>query len=394
MKYDFDKLIDRRNTRSVKWDYRGEKFGRSDVLPMWVADMDFPSPPGTAEAIAKRAEHGVFGYMGISEELTGAIIGWMEKRNGWRPEEGWVVHSPGVVTSILTAILAYTETGDGILIQTPVYRPFYSSISDNGRKIVASPLINNNGRYEMDFDDLERKLASGVRMMILCSPHNPVGRVWTAEELKNLAGLCVRHNCIVVSDEIHSDLIYRGYKHTPFAVVRDDILPNTVTCISPTKTFNLAGLSESMAIIPDPGLRRKFQGTMHRTGAGMLNIFGLEAARAAYLYGEPWLEELLSYLEGNAETLAGFVRERLPSIRMEKPEGTYLAWLDCRELMDKVGNLKSFFVSKAGVGMNEGVEFGREGEGFQRLNFACPRAMLEDGLQRMENAIKGMGSDV
>lgn len=387
MKYDFDKVIDRQNTRSVKWDYRGEKFGRSDILPMWVADMDFPSPPEVAGAIVKRAEHGVFGYTGVSGQLTDAITGWMRRRNGWTPEGSWIVHSPGVVTSIITAILAYTDVGDSILIQTPVYRPFYSSISDNDRKIVKSPLVSSNGRYGMDFDDLEKKLA-GVRMMILCSPHNPVGRVWTPQELNDLAELCEKHNVIVVSDEIHSDLVYKGYSHMPFAIVHDYILQNSVTCISPTKTFNVAGLSESTAIIPNPELRRKFQKTLRKTGAEMLNIFGLEAARAAYEHGEPWLEELLSYLEGNIDLLTGFIGAELPSIRVERPEGTYLAWLDCRELMEKTGSLKDFFISKAGIGMNDGTEFGQEGAGFQRLNFACPRAMLEEGLHRMEHAIK------
>lgn len=390
MKTVFDDIIDRNDTCSVKWDYNGERFGRKDILPMWVADMDFPSPPEVADAIVKRAAHGVFGYTGASEQLYGAITDWMKKRNNWAIEKTWTVHTPGVVTSIITAILTFTAPGDRILIQTPVYYPFFSSILDNDRQLVMNPLINNHGHYEIDFEDLEKKLKGGVKMFILCSPHNPVGRVWTAEELKRIAGLCIENGVLMVSDEIHSDLVYNEYKHVPIASLDVGILHNSITCISPTKTFNLAGLSQSTAIIPDAGLRRKFQKTLKMTGAGMLNIFGLEAAEAAYRYGEPWLEELMAYLSGNLDLLTGYFAEKIPTIKVARPEGTYLAWLDCKELSSKVGNLKKFFIWKAGVGLNEGEQFGEDGTGFHRINFACPRSVLLEGLQRIESAVKGL----
>lgn len=387
MKDVFDEIIDRKNTCSVKWDYCKDKFGREDVLPMWVADMDFPSPIEITEAIKKRAEHCIFGYTGVSEQLTGAMIRWMKRRNNWTIRKDWTIHTPGVVTSINIAILAYTDIGDKILIQTPVYYPFYSSITDNDRQLVVNPLKNHHGYYEIDFDDLEKKFGSGVKMMILCSPHNPVGRVWKIEELNRIAELCIKYNVLVISDEIHSDLIYEGYRHIPIAAVSDGILLNSVTCISPTKTFNLAGLAESSAIIPNVDLRNKFQKTLKKTGAGMLNIFGLEAAEAAYTHGEQWLEELIAYLTVNLETLIDYFNENIPSIKVVKPEGTYLAWLDCRELSEKTGGLREFFVHKAGVGLNDGIMFGKDGAGFQRMNFACPRALLLEGLQRIESAV-------
>ena len=387
MRNRFDSIIERRNTCSLKWDYCQERFGKKDILPMWVADMDFPSPKEITEAMKRRAEHRMFGYMGIKQELNHAIINWLEKRNHWTVEMDWLVHTPGVVTSINIAILAFTDVGDKVLVQTPVYYPFYSSIKDNDRHLVENPLIDNDGYYTMDFDDLEKKFADGVKMMVFCSPHNPVGRVWTDEELDQVAKLCNKYNVLLVSDEIHADLVYKDYKHIPMATVSRDILQASITCISPTKTFNIAGLAHSAVIIPNPELRQKFQKTLNRTGAGMLNIFGMEAAEAAYSYGEKWLDELMDYLTGNLEMLDQYVREEIPSIKFVKPEATYLAWLDCRGFADKVGNLKEFFVHKAGVGMNDGVTFGKDGAGFQRINFACPREVLLEGLGKIKDAI-------
>lgn len=383
----FDEIIERRNTDSLKWDYCRQRFGRADILPMWVADMDFKSPAPIAEAIIRRAEHGVFGYTEASEKLSDALAGWLKRRHNWVIDNGWIVHSPGVVTSVNTAILAFTNPGDRVLMQTPIYYPFYSSIKDNERELVVNPLRNNNGYYEMDFADLEKKLADDVRIMILCSPHNPIGRVWKLHELEELLRLCRKYDVILVSDEIHSDLVFKGHKHIPAASLSEEALKNCVTLISPTKTFNIAGLSVSVALIPDTGLKRKFRSTLNKNGAGMLNIFGLEAAIAAYTYCEEWLDELLVYLEGNLDMLVKYFQNNIPQIKVIRPEATYLAWLDCNELPVPAEKLKEFFVNEAGVGLNDGVTFGKEGHGFQRLNFACQRTVLEDGLERIRNAV-------
>ena len=385
----FDTMIDRRNTNSVKWDYCRERFGKEDILPMWVADMDFPSPPEVVAAIKQRADHPVFGYTEVSGGFNEALVQWL-KRWGWEISTDWLVHTPGVVTSINIAILAYTQPDDKVLIQSPVYYPFYSSVTGNDRQLVINPLKSQGESYIIDFDDLENKLRQGVKMMILCSPHNPVGRVWQKAELTKIAELCVKYRVLLLSDEIHADLIYQGNTHIPIVSISEELALNSVTCISPTKTFNLAGLAESTVIVPNPELRGQFQQTLRKTGAGMLNIFGLAAAEAAYTHGGPWLKELMDYLSTNLETLLDYFSANIPRIKVIKPEGTYLAWLDCRQLGIESGKLKSFFVHQAGVGLNDGTIFGTDGAGFQRINFACPRSLLIEGLQRIENAVKNI----
>ncbi|HPD01618.1 MAG TPA: PatB family C-S lyase, partial [Acetivibrio sp.] len=365
----FDEIIDRKNTDSLKWDYCKQRFGRDDILPMWVADMDFKSPSAITKAIIRRAQRGVFGYTEVSKELTAALTGWMKKRHGWQIDDRWIEYSPSVVTSVNTAILAYTNPGDKVLLQTPIYYPFYSSIKDNERELVTNPLRNNNGYYEIDFEDLEKKLADNVRLMIFCSPHNPIGRVWKIHELKEVLRLCKKYNVIIVSDEIHSDLVFKGHKHIPVASLEEKGFEKCITLVSPTKTFNIAGLSVSAAIIPDSELRRKYRSTINKTGAGLLNIFGLEALRAAYSHGEEWLEELLVYLEGNLNILEEYFQNNIPQIKVIRPEATYLAWLDCNKLPVPGEKLKDFFVNEAHVGLNDGFIFGEEGYGFQRLNF-------------------------
>lgn len=384
----FDTIINRKNTWSLKWDYCREKFGKADILPMWVADMDFPSPVEIAAAIKQRADHPVFGYCGISDLYNDAVAQWLKRRSGWVIGKEWLVHTPSVVTSINIAILAYTNVGDKVLIQSPVYCPFYSSVTNNERQLVINPLKLQGESYVIDFNVLETMLGQGVKMMILCSPHNPVGRVWKQEELIQIAALCAKYHVLMVSDEIHSDLIYQDNRHLPIAFISEEISQNSVTCISPTKTFNLAGLAESMAIIPNLNLRGKFQQMLTKTGAGMLNIFGLVAAEAAYTHGEPWLEELLDYLSLNRQTLMGYFNANIPQIKVINPEGTYLAWLDCRRLGMETGELREFFVQQAGVGLVDGSMFGTDGAGFQRINFACPRSLLTEGLQRIEDAVK------
>ena len=387
MSTDFNKIIERNNTSSLKWDFTLERFGRKDILPMWVADMDFPSPPQVIEAIRNRADHGLFGYTKVSETYNSEVLKWMESRNKWLVKEEWLVHTPGVVTSINSAVLAFTEEGDKILVQTPVYYPFFSSITENSRQLITNPLTLKDDYYNIDFDDLEIKLKNNVKMMIFCSPHNPGGRVWNKEELSNVAKLCNKYNVLLVSDEIHSDLVYKGNIHLPIATLDDETLQNTITCISPTKTFNIAGLATSITIIPNKLLRNKFQKTLNRTGADMLNIFGMVAAEAAYKDGGEWLEDLLVYLQGNLDLLTQFISEKIDTIKLIKPEATYLAWLDCRKLPIATGGLKEFFVKEAAVGLNDGITFGENGLGFQRINFACPRSILLEGLKRIENAV-------
>lgn len=384
----FDEIVDRKNTDSLKWDCCKQRFGREDILPMWVADMDFKSPSVITEAIIRRAEHGVFGYTEVSEELTAALTGWMKKRHGWQIDDRWLVFSPSVVTSVNTAILAYTNPGDKVLLQTPIYYPFYSSIKDNERQLVTNSLRNNNGYFEIDFEDLERKLADNVKIMIFCSPHNPIGKVWKIHELKEVLRLCKKYNVILVSDEIHSDLVFSGHKHIPVSSLAEKDFDKCITLVSPTKTFNIAGLSVSAAIIPDTELRRKFRSFINKSGTGLLNIFGLEAAKAAYTNGEEWLEELLVYLEGNLNVLEEYFKKNIPQIKVIRPEATYLVWLDCKELPVPAEKLKDFFVNQAGVGLNDGLIFGQEGYGFQRLNFACPKALLSEGLERIKNAVQ------
>ncbi len=383
----FDEVIERKNTDSLKWDYCRQRFGRADILPMWVADMDFKSPAPIAQAIMSRAEHGVFGYTEVSDRVSDILSGWMKRRHNWLIDKQWVVYSPGVVTSVNTAILAFTEPGDKVLMQTPIYYPFYSSISKNNRELVLNPLINNNGTYEMDFSDLEKKLADNVKIFIFCSPHNPIGRVWRLNELKEVLRLCKKYNVMLISDEIHSDLVFKGHKHIPIASLSEDDYNNCITLISPTKTFNIAGLSVSAAIINDTRLKSSFISTLNKNGAGMLNIFGLEAAVAAYSHCEAWLEELLVYLEQNLDIMVEYFEKNIPSIKVIRPEATYLAWLDCKGLPVAAEKLNAFFTYEAGVGLNDGITFGKEGNGFQRINFACPRSLLLEGLDRIRTAV-------
>lgn len=387
MDHIFDEFIDRKNTDSLKWDFCKQRFGKENILPMWVADMDFKSPSPITEAIIRRAEHGVFGYTEVSEKLVAALTAWIKKRHNWQIDNKWIVYSPGVVTSVNTAILAYTKPGDKVLMQTPIYYPFYSSIKDNRRELVVNSLKNNDGYYEIDFADLEQKLADNVRIMIFCSPHNPIGRVWKLQELEEVLRICRKYDVMLVSDEIHSDLVFKGHKHIPISSLAEEYYNKCITLVSPTKTFNIAGLSVSAAIIPDINLRREFRNTLNKNGAGMLNIFGLAAAEAAYTDCEKWLDELLEYLENNLDILVEYFQNHIPQIKVIRPEATYLAWLDCNNLQVPVGKLKDFFINEAGIGLNDGVAFGEEGYGFQRINFACPRKTLLNGLEKIRSAV-------
>ena len=388
MVYDFGKVIERRNTHSVKWDNLDKSFGADDVLPMWVADMDFPCPQPILDSIEKRNKHGIFGYTTRPESLHESIINWMKKRHGWDIKKEWLVYSPGVVTSLNLAVMSFTQPGDSVIIQSPVYPPFFSVIKNNDRTIALNPLIEESGHYFINFESLEKEMAAGSKMMILCSPHNPVGRVWTKSELNKLAQLCEKYGLLMVSDEIHSDLILPGNKHIPIATVSEYMKQNSITCIAPSKTFNIPGLTTSVAIIPNPKLRVEFLKTINRISIGMSNIFGIVATEAAYTYGEPWLEELIKYLAGNVNYLLEYFNTNIPEMKVTKPQGTYLVWLDCRALNMDGKSLHRFMIEQGKIGLNNGLDFGPGGEGFLRINVACPRATLEEGLKRINKAVE------
>ncbi|HET7629654.1 MAG TPA: PatB family C-S lyase [Bacillales bacterium] len=390
MSYSFDEVIDRRGTNSIKWEYNKEIFGSDDVLPLWVADMDFACPPAVSEAIAARAKHPIYGYPGKPKAMHRAVTGWLDRRFGVKVRPQLVSTVPGVVTGIHLAIDAFTKPGDHIIVQPPVYPPFFSAVKNRGRHVVENPLKEQDGRYEMDFEDLMNKIDARTRMIILCSPHNPVGRVWTAEELHKLAAICIKHDIFVVSDEIHSDLVYEKGAHTPFYSLSEEAAAQSLTFISPSKTFNLAGLFSSIAIAGDERIHREFTNAAAKSGFFHINLFGIEAMTAAYREGEAWLEALLKYLDKNAEFVHSFLQDRVPGVKMEKPEGTYLGWMDFRQFGMSDPDLKKWLVEKAKVGLNAGDPFGKAGKGFQRINFACPRSILEDAMERIEKARNGV----
>jgi cystathionine beta-lyase len=387
MAYDFDTILSRRGTGSMKWDELDSRFGADNILPLWVADMDFAVAPGIAAAVQAKARLPVYGYHTKEDSFFQAAIAWQRRRHGWELERRWLINTPGVVTSLGAAVLALTDPGDRIVIQPPVYPPFFTCVTKNGRQLVENPLQATDGYYRMNLDELEGQLKTGVKMLILCSPHNPAGRVWTRAELQSLGNLCLRYGVTVLADEIHSDLILAGHCHIPAATLSPEIAANTVTFLSPSKTFNIAGTYTSLVALPDPVKHAKYRAVTEALDISAGNMFGLAAAEAAYLTGEDWLDELLPYLEANADFLVGYVKKHMPGVKVRKPEGTYLAWLDFRELFANHAELKSFLVDKAKVGLNDGLAFGEPGRGFARLNFACPRAVLAEGLDRIAAAL-------
>lgn len=388
--YNFDKVIERRGTASVKWDQVETMFGQADILPMWVADMDFEAPPAAIEAMKERAAHGIFGYTYRSPSYLEAVASWQERKHQWSFDQSWIVGCPGVVTALSILVELLTEPGDNVMIQVPVYHPFYRIISSHGRNIVANQLVlTESGRYELDLAEMERQIIEDkVKILILCHPHNPVGRVWTKEELTEIGNLCVKHGVFVLSDEIHGDIVYKGHKHIPFASLSDAIAKQTVACIAPSKTFNIAGLHSSLAIIADPELRERFNFRLQTFAISMENCFAQVAVEACYRQGEQWLEELLAYLQQNIDVMEQFVANQLPGVKMYRPEGTYLAWFDCREISADPEVLKDLMFNKARVAFNEGSMFGAEGAGFLRVNFGTPRSLLLEGLERFEKALK------
>ncbi len=391
MKYDFDKVIERDNTNSVKWNFREKLFGSADVLPMWVADMDFRAPQPVIDALVQRASHGIYGYSEGAEEYYEALEGWMRQRHGWEIEREWVVFTPGIVPALNWLLAAITRPGDKVALQSPVYPPFFGAISNNGCETADNPLKFEDGEYRMDFADLEVKLAGGVKALLLCSPHNPVGRVWQEEEIRRLGELCLRYGVTVISDEIHSDLVYPGYNHRVFASLSPELARNCVVCTAPSKTFNLAGLQVSNLIIPNPELRKALKGVLARSSVRHPNSFGIVAMQAAYRHGAEWLDQLMLYLHGNLDFLTAFLAEKIPEVKLARPEGTYLAWLDFRQLGMNSSELQSFLIKQAKLALNDGAAFGPGGEGFARMNIACPRSILAEGLQRLERAVRELG---
>lgn len=387
MKYSFDKLIDRRNTGAIKLDDRMKYFQKEDVIPMWIADMDFATPPFVIEALRQRLEHPVLGYTLREEGFYNSVVYWLANRYNWNVDRQWIVYCPGVVPAISISILAFTQPGDKIIIQPPVYPPFFWCIENNRREIVENPLVFNDGYYQMDFADLEKKASAGAKMLVLCSPHNPVGRVWKDDELKEMVRICKKYNLVIISDEIHADLVFQPARHYALQTIAGDY-EKIVTCIAPSKTFNLAGLSTSAVIIPDAKLRETFNRMIETIHVSVGNLFGFIALEAAYSKGEQWLDELLVYLKGNIDYVEEFILKEIPQIRFLKPEATYLFWLDCRPAGMTDKELTDLFVNKAGIGPSPGGIFGRQGEGFQRLNIAAPLSQVKKAMSQLAHAFK------
>ncbi|WP_017797453.1 MalY/PatB family protein [Oceanobacillus kimchii] len=387
----FEEVFDRKQTRSVKWDMVQEVFQSNDVLPMWVADMDFKAPEEVNQALIERAKHGIYGYTAIDSDVSSAVVNWLHRRHDWSIDPSWLSYSPGVVNSLHMAVQAFTEPGDNILIQTPVYTPFYNLIKELDREIVKNPLVYENQYYTIDFHDLEKKLADGVKAFILCSPHNPVGRVWKKEELQKMAELCLQYDVMIFSDEIHADLVFPGQKHIPIATLSEEVADNTITCMAPSKTFNLAGLDASYVITSNKENRQKLDKAFHRQGFhNMLNTMGNTAMEAAYRHGDSWLDELVQVLEQHAHYVRKMFEAHAPDLKVTHAEGTYLLWVDCSSLGLNKQELKKFMVEQARVGLNAGQDYGIEGDTFMRINIACPRATLEEGIKRIISAVQSM----
>ena len=384
---DFDKIIDRKHTNCIKYDFAKRRGMPEDVLPLWVADMDFKTSSYVEDALTNQVKHGIFGYSDVETPYFEIVRDWMKKHHDWDVREGWLIKTPGVVFALAMAVKAYTEPGDGILIQQPVYYPFSEVIADNGRKVVNNPLyLGEDNRYHIDFEDFEKKIVEEkIKLFFLCSPHNPVGRVWTKEELTRLGDICVKHHVIVVSDEIHHDFVFWG-KHVVFANLKKEFEDISITCTAPSKTFNLAGLCISHIFIPNQELRRSFCRQLDAAGTSQIGIMGLVASEAAYGKGETWYQAMLSYVAGNIAFIKEYVEKTLPGVRMIEHEGTYLVWLDFRGLGLSTQELEDLIVRRARLWLDDGEMFGESGRGFQRINAACPRSILEEALERIRKA--------
>lgn len=386
----FDEIVERKNTDCLKYDFAVRRGRPADVLPLWVADMDFKTSSYILDAITKRVEHGIFGYSESQGSYNQAVASWLKNHHGLEIQDEWIVKTPGVVFALAMAVKAFSKEGDYVLIQQPVYYPFTEVIRDNNRQIISSDLVlSEEGHYEIDFEDLETKIATyGVKLFLLCSPHNPVGRVWTKDELEKLAKICLKHQVVVVSDEIHEDFTFEGVKHTPLLTIDEQLKDIVVTCTSPAKTFNLAGLQISNILIPNKELRKKFYKAIDGAGYSQLNTLGLVACEAAYTYGEEWYLALKKYLQGNLEFVRQYLKENLPEIKLIEPEGTYLIWLDFRSLGLSDDELEDLIVNKAKLWLDSGAIFGNVGKGFQRINIATQQSVVREALDRIKAAIE------
>ncbi|MDE5722060.1 MAG: pyridoxal phosphate-dependent aminotransferase [Clostridia bacterium] len=391
MKYDFNKVYDRKNTNSLKYDFAAERGKPEDILPLWVADMDFKAPDEVITALNKKAEHGIFGYSEPDENYYSALHGWFLSRHGWNTQPHKFVITCGVVFSICSLIRILTKKDDAVIICQPVYYPFAQSVTDNGRKLVVSELKNDGGYYTIDFEDFERKIIENdVKAFILCNPHNPVGRVWTREELLRLGDICLKHGVFVISDEIHSDFVYGNYNHTVFSTVKKEFEKISAICTAPTKTFNLAGLHVANTYISDDEIHNKFVRELGGQGYSQPNIMGLVACQAAYAHGAKWLDGLKVYLQENIDFIRNYISENIPRLSFAPPQGTYLAWIDCRKLNLSDSELENFITDEAGLWLDDGYIFGKGGSGFERINFACPRSTLKAALERLKTAMRSL----
>jgi cysteine-S-conjugate beta-lyase len=384
---EFDQVILRKNTASVKWDSMKVVYGEADLLPMWVADMDFLPPKAVIHALQERLNHGVFGYTVVPESTALAIKDWLKNRHQWDIDTSWLLYNSGVVPSLGTIILALTEPGENVLLQSPVYTPFFTMIEKNNRNVVNCPLQLVDERFEIDFSAFEETLQNGVKLFLLCNPHNPGGRVWSSVELKKIAELCHKYNVIIVADEIHSDLVGSPYRHIPITSINPDYQDFVITCIAPSKTFNLAGLQASCMIIPNEALRETVKNIQEKQGFHTLNVFGIVGMEAAYRHGQHWLDELLVYVQKNLQLVKNFIEQELPTIKVMEPEGGYLIWLDCRETGLSDDELMNHLLLKGKLALEPGTKYGLGGEGFLRMNVGCPREMVQDGLERLKFAL-------
>lgn len=384
MKYDFDKIMPRRGTNSYKWDSTDDK----EVLPMWVADMDFPTAPCIINALKKRVEHGIFGYTRVPEEYYDAVISWFSRRHHWKPRREWFIYTSGVVPALSAVIKALTNVGDKVLTLTPVYNCFFSSIRNNGCELDSCALRYEDNTFSIDYEDLERRAADPkTTLMLLCNPHNPSGRVWTREELRRIGDICIRNNVVVVADEIHCELVHPGYTYTPFASVSEEFQKHSVTCVAPSKAFNIAGLQIANIIVENDKWRQRIDKAININEVCDVNPFGVIATIAAYNEGEEWLNQLLQYIHGNYLLFKDYCEEHLPQFPVAPLEGTYLAWMDCRSLGIPSEELEEELMKEAKLWLNAGSMYGKEGEGFMRWNLACPRQLVKEGLERFSQFV-------
>lgn len=392
MKYNFDEVIDRRNSDSTKWGNLEELYGNKDILPMWIADMDFRSAEEIIQAMRDRVEHGIFGYVYRSDSFSNAIINWVKKKHGWEIKKEWILYLPGVVMGLNIGVRELIGKGDKVLVQPPVYPPFYRVIENNSRIANNNPLRHNGKKYVMDFENLEKQI-DGTKLFMLCNPQNPVGRVWSKDELIKIGDICIKNNITIISDEIHCDFTFKGIKHTPIASISKELEDRTITLIAPSKTFNIAGLNTSVAIIPNEKLRNVYQKSIEALEIGASNIFGALGLEVAYNYGEQWLEQVLVYIESNVDYAVDYINKNIQGIKVDRPEGTYLLWLDCNRLDKSADEINEALIKVGKVALNDGRPYGKVGDRFFRLNIGCPRSILADGLMRIEKAIRSLQNE-